>query len=227
VTDTGIGIDPHFAPYAFEQFRQADQSATRSHGGLGLGLAIVKHLVELHGGRITVASDGPGHGATFTMVLPVPAIDDAVASGERHTGDPFDVRLPGRSVLVVDDDAATRELLHALFEQAEATVTVTDSAAAAFAAVQARPPEVIIADIGLPVEDGCSLMRRIRALPPPAADIPAIALSAYTRAEDRDAAYAAGFDQFVGKPALPQDLLLAVDDLLRSAPTGVRARRGA
>ena len=228
VTDTGIGIDPHFAPHAFEQFRQADQSATRSHGGLGLGLAIVKHLVELHGGRITVASDGHGHGATFTMVLPVPAVHDAAAaSGRRHTADPFDVRLPGRSVLVVDDDAATRELLCALFDQAEATVTATDSAAGAFAAVQARPPEVIIADIGLPVEDGCSLMRRIRALAPPAADIPAIALSAYTRAEDREAAYAAGFDQFVGKPALPQDLLLAVDDLLRHTPPGVRARRGA
>ena len=129
----------------------------------------MKHLVELQGGRITVASDPHGHGAIFTMVLPVPAVHDAAAaSGERRTPDPFDVRLPGRSVPVVDDDAATRELLCALFDQAEATVTATDSAAAAFAAVQARPPEVIIADIGLPVEDGCSLMRRIRALPPPA-----------------------------------------------------------
>ena len=123
----------------------------------------------------------------------------------------------------VDPDPAP--LLATLFDQAHATVETVDSAAAAIAAVQARTPEVMIADIGLPGEDGYSLIRRIRALPSPACDIPAIALSAYTRAEDREAAHAAGFDQFVGKPALPQNLLLAVDDLLRHTRSGVSARR--
>ena len=227
VTDTGIGIDPHFAPYAFDRFRQADQSATRHHGGLGLGLAIVKHLVELHGGTIRVQSEGYGQGATFTMLLPVPAVLESPGTRDLPPGDPFEIRLTGRRVLVVDDDAATRELLSALFEQAEAKVSVAASAPAAFAAVQADPPEVIIADIGLPGEDGCSLMRRVRALPPPAGDVPAVALSAYTRAEDRDTAHQAGFDQFVGKPALPQDLLLAVDELLRRVRPGVSAQRRA
>ena len=228
VTDTGIGLDPHFAPYAFDRFRQADQSATRHHGGLGLGLAIVKHLVELHGGTIRVQSDGYGQGATFTMVLPVPALLEPVAPPrEGAAGDPFEIRLHGRKVLVVDDDAATRELLAALFEQAQASVTIAGSAPAAYAALQASAPEVIIADIGLPGEDGYSLMRRIRALPPPLGMVPAVALSAYTRPEDRDAAHKAGFDQFVGKPALPQDLLLAVDGLLRERRPDVAAPRGA
>jgi signal transduction histidine kinase/CheY-like chemotaxis protein len=220
VTDTGIGIAREFLPYVFDRFRQADQSATRGHGGLGLGLAIVKHLLELHGGTVTVHSPGLGHGATFTIELPVPAM-----LGGRVVPDPpavaaaFDFQLPGRRVLVVDDDVATQELLEAVFERAGAVVVPADSAAAAMEAVQAEAPDLIIADIGLPVEDGCSLIRRIRALPPPAGEVPAIALSAYTRAEDRQAARTAGFTHFIAKPAALQDLLAAVAHLIRPETT--------
>jgi CheY-like chemotaxis protein len=138
----------------------------------------------------------------------------------------FEVRLPGRRVLVVDDDAATRELLGELFDRAEADVATAPSAAAAFALVRDEPPDVIIADIGLPGEDGCSLMRRIRALPLPAGAVPAIALSAYTRVEDREAARVAGFTRFIGKPAEPQHVLNAVDEVLRRS-SGVDVVAGA
>jgi CheY-like chemotaxis protein/two-component sensor histidine kinase len=216
VTDTGIGIAREFLPFVFDRFRQADQSATRGHGGLGLGLAIVKHLLELHGGTVTVQSAGIGRGTTFRIELPVPAI-----LGGRMVPDlpaaaaAFDIKLPGRRVLVVDDDVATQELLQAVFERAGAVVLIADTAAGAMEAVQAGPPDLIIADIGLPLEDGCSLMRRIRALPTPAGEVPAIALSAYTRAEDREAARAAGFTRFIAKPAALQDLLAVVAHLVR------------
>jgi CheY-like chemotaxis protein len=216
VSDTGVGIAPEFLPYVFDRFRQADQSATRGHGGLGLGLAIVKHLVELHGGAVQVFSPGIGQGATFTVILPVPAVlPNRLSASSAAEAKGFAVRLPGRRILVVDDDAATRELLVQLFEMAQAAVETADSAPAAFAAIQASTPDIVIADIGLPGEDGCSLLRRVRALGSDARSVPAIALSAYTRIEDREAARAAGFTHFIGKPAAPQDLLAAVDRLLR------------
>ena len=215
VSDTGIGLDPAFVPYMFDRFRQADQSVTRGHGGLGIGLAIVKHLVELHGGRVEVSSPGQGLGSTFTVFLPVAIQADLERQRTSSSAaDAFSIRLPGMRVLVVDDDAATRELLCDLFERAEANVVAAESAAAAFAAFECGAPDVLIADIGLPGEDGLSLMRRIRHLNGAGGEIPAIALSAYTRVEDREAAYAAGFTDFVGKPAAPQDLLSAVRRIL-------------
>jgi signal transduction histidine kinase/CheY-like chemotaxis protein len=215
VTDTGIGLDPAFLPYVFDRFRQADQSVTRGHGGLGIGLAIVKHLVELHGGRVDVASEGRNRGSKFTVLLPVPAIIDRERDRATSTAaEAFAIRLPGRRVLVVDDDAATRELLSELFRGAEADVVTADSAAAALAAFERETPDVLIADIGLPGEDGLSLMRRIRSSLGGTRTVPSIALSAYTRLEDRDAAYAAGFTAFIGKPAAPQDLLSTVKRVL-------------
>ena len=213
VRDTGIGLDPQFLPFVFDRFRQADQTATRGHGGLGLGLAIVKHLVELHGGSVTAWSDGVGRGCTFTVHLPVPVIPlpPAIPAG---VADAFAMRLEGVSILVVDDDASTRELLRELFEHARATVSVAATAPAALASFRAAPPDLLVADIGLPGEDGLSLMRRIRALPSPESQVPALALSAYTRPADGDAARHAGFSAFLGKPAAPQDVLRVVGRLL-------------
>jgi len=214
VGDTGIGLDPAFVPYVFDRFRQADQSVTRGHGGLGLGLAIVKHLVELHGGRIDVRSDGVGRGTTFTLVLPRSPGVEVTERPNATVAEAFAIRLPGKRVLIVDDDAATRELVCDLFERAEASVATADSAASALVAFEGQVWDVLIADIGLPGEDGLSLIRRIRSAES-GGDIPAIALSAYTRLEDRDAAYEAGFTDFVGKPAAPQDLLYAVQRVLK------------
>jgi signal transduction histidine kinase/ActR/RegA family two-component response regulator len=218
VSDTGPGLSPEFLPYIFDRFRQADQSVTRGHGGLGLGLSIVKHLVELHGGTVRAESDGIGHGATFHVALPIPAMLEAPSDRRDRDSskDAFAVRLDGRHVLVVDDDVATRELLAGLIERAGGAVTTADSTTSALAAVHRRAPDAIIADIGLPGEDGRALLRRIRALPPPAGVAPAIALSAYTRAEDQQSALAAGFTSFIAKPATPQQLLRALDALMNA-----------
>jgi CheY-like chemotaxis protein len=218
VSDTGPGLAPDFLPYIFDRFRQADQSVTRGHGGLGLGLSIVKHLVELHGGIVRAESDGMGHGATFHVALPIPVMLEAPPDRRDRDAskDAFAVRLDGRHVLVVDDDVATRELLAGLIERAGGAVTTADSTNSALAAVHRRAPDAIIADIGLPGEDGRALLRRIRTLPPPAGVAPAIALSAYTRAEDQQSALAAGFTSFIAKPATPQQLLRALDAIMNA-----------
>lgn len=219
VSDTGSGLSPEFLPFVFDRFRQADQTLTRGHGGLGLGLSIVKHLVESHGGTVSAQSAGVGRGSTFRVALPVPVMLEApVDRRERdQSTDVFDVRMDGRHVLVVDDDAATRELLMGLIERTGASVSTADSAAHAIESLHQKSPDVIIADIGMPGEDGYALMRRIRQLPPPTGIVPAIALSAYTRAEDRDAASAAGFTSFIAKPATPQQLLRALDTFVNGS----------
>jgi CheY-like chemotaxis protein len=219
--DTGAGLAPDFLPFVFDRFRQADQSVTRGHGGLGLGLSIVKHLVELHGGAVRAESPGVGLGATFRVSLPVPAMLEPPSDRrdtDQRQADAFAIRLDGRSVLVVDDDGATRELLSGLIGRTGAVVATAASAADALEQIKRCPPELIVADIGLPGEDGCALMRQIRELPPPAGRVPAIALSAYTRAEDRESARDAGFTTFIAKPATPQELLRALDTLANSVP---------
>jgi PAS domain S-box-containing protein len=198
VTDTGSGIPQEFLPHVFDRFRQADSSTTRAHGGLGLGLAIVRHIVEQHGGHVRVDSAGLGQGATFTVDLPLhgsAAGTDAVpaAIGVPRTG-----VLAAVNVLVVDDEPDGRELTTALLQISGAEVVAVSSAAHALAAAQARLPDVVVTDIGMPEADGYALIRELRA---GGYRGPAVALTAYGRIEDRERALAAGFDAHVAKPA--------------------------
>jgi PAS domain S-box-containing protein len=211
VTDTGQGIPLEFLPHVFERFRQADSSTTRIHGGLGLGLAIVRHLVELHGGTVTAESAGVDRGSRFTVTLP--AAEPAPAAPESPDAEPAQedrarAPLAGRRLLVVDDEPDTREALGFLLSLAGAVVETASSARDALAAIERSRPDVLIADIGMPGEDGYDLIRQVRALPPERGGrIPAIALTAYARPEDRERALAAGYHEHVPKPVEPEALI--------------------
>ncbi len=219
ITDTGVGMEPQTIPIVFDRFRQADQTVTRGHGGLGLGLSIVKHLVELHGGTVFASSPGPDRGSTFTVTLPIPTIVASESEVQRQAN-LFSIALPGSAILVVDHDGGTRALLSEVLAAASASVRTADTVVAALASAEAEPPDVVIADLGLPAEGALTLIRRIRALPPPLSEVPAIALSAYTRAEDRAAALASGFSEFMGKPVSPHQLLHVVQRLLEGRRSG-------
>ena len=214
VADTGAGIPHEFLPLVFDRFRQADQTSTRPYGGLGLGLAIVKHLVELHGGTVSASSDGPGQGACFTVRLPA---EEPITVSATPAAQPVDVSLTGRTILLVDDDASTRDVVSAALEGAGADVSVVPSAADAWDALHRRLPDVLIADLAMPVEDGYSLIRRVRNDAAIGARLPAIALSAFADARSEEAALAAGFSAFIAKPTRPDALLRLIDDLLNAA----------
>ncbi|WP_447978523.1 response regulator [Candidatus Nitrospira bockiana] len=220
VRDTGQGISPEFLPYTFELFRQADSSITRSHGGLGLGLAIVRHLVEMHGGSVQADSEGEGHGATFTVIFPIVGVRvnqpdgrEAVLGGSASDGGrgceiP---ELTGLHVLVVDDELETRDLLLEVLSKCGATVRGCGSAQEALGVLRQWPADVLISDIGMPGEDGYELIRRVRAMAPEQGGrIPAVALTAYARAEDRVRALSAGFQMHVAKPVEPIELATVV-----------------
>jgi signal transduction histidine kinase len=225
VSDTGPGVDEAFLPFAFDPFRQADGSTTRKHGGLGLGLAIVRHLVELHGGTIEAGNRADGQGAWFTFALPVMAsrqadetLTKAIAPPPADGDDPAPVKhlppLDGLKVLVVDDDADARLLLSAILEQCGAQVVAQASSAAALASLQQFKPNILVSDIGLPEEDGYELIEKVRSLEPErGGGIPAVALTAYARAEDRLRALAAGYNLHVPKPVEPAELAIVIANL--------------
>ncbi len=213
VSDSGIGITRDFLPYVFDRFRQADSSTSRSHGGLGLGLAIVRHLTELHGGTVSVESEGAGSGATFTVRLPVVSsyrLPPPLHRLESSRPVP-DSMLAGVRVLAVDDQADARDLVSATLERYGATVFTAASTREALDLLDVERPHVVIGDIGMPDEDGYTLIRKIRARP---ADengrVPAIALTAYARREDHDRAVDAGYQMHLSKPIDDVQLVRAV-----------------
>jgi PAS domain S-box-containing protein len=217
VTDTGQGIRQDFLRHVFERFRQADSTASRRHGGLGLGLAIVRHLTEAHGGSVTAESAGDGLGATFTIHLPVRDVRN-----RPNTGQPPERRgtaLAGLRVLLVDDEADTREVLRVLLEVQGASVTAAASAGEALDVLRRHPTDVLLADIGMPEQDGYALIEAVRALPTTEAVIPAVAVTAYVSSRDRARAFKAGYGWHIAKPVDPDQLVAVVSAAARSHPS--------
>jgi PAS domain S-box-containing protein len=223
VADTGIGIQPEFVPHLFERFRQADSRFAREFGGLGLGLAICRHIVEMHGGSIAAASPGEGQGATFRVQLPImiahqfPADAERVHPHERAVQPAMPVPrgvLTGVRVLAIDDDPDSLTLVGEILEAAGADVTPAASAAQALERLEAAPADVIVSDIGMPRTDGFALIAAIRRAESPIRAIPAIALTAYARSQDRTRALESGFEMHVSKPVDPAELVAAVRALV-------------
>jgi CheY-like chemotaxis protein len=227
VSDTGIGIRPDFLPYVFERFRQAEAGTTRKTGGLGLGLAIVRHIVEMHGGTVEARSAGEGQGSTFRVRLPIMIVHPEPADVRREhprserqealagLGD-----LQGVRVLAIDDEEDALTLLRVVLEAAGADVSTSASAATALEAIASTNPHVLVVDLGMPDVDGFELIRRIRASPNPAVrDLPAAALTAFARSEDRTRALRSGFEMHLAKPVDPGELVASIVTLVRRART--------
>lgn len=223
VKDTGKGIESEFLPYVFDRFRQADGTTTRKHGGLGLGLAIVKHIVELHGGSIFAESEGIGKGATFIVRLPLRVLAESVPEENGKTSirnlnlardADLSIDLHGLRIVVVDDEPDARELLQSLLTNYGAQVTTCRNAREAFETVRLEKPDLLVSDIGMPEEDGYSLISKIRLLSESEGGrTPAIALTAFARIEDRIRALSQGFQMFVPKPVEPNELIAAIRSL--------------
>jgi len=221
VTDSGVGINKEFLPYVFDRFRQADASTTRIHGGLGLGLSIVHQLVDLHGGTVAVESEGEGKGATFTIMLPFVGVISQTEPEPASLTQSEDIlsfeglpSLQGLKVLVVDDEADTRELIGEVLKECGSEVIITCSAAEALEALEQHQPDILISDLGMPDEDGYSLIEKIRALPlERGGNIPAAALTAYARAEDRMRVLRSGFQFHLPKPVDSAELVTVVASL--------------
>ena len=219
IADTGHGIAPEFLPHVFERFRQADASTTRAHAGLGLGLAIVRQIVELHGGQVQAHSDGPGRGSTFVVELP-----RAPGEGEERRGSAtadvdalgplVDLTLSDLTILAVDDEPDALDVIRRVLEDRSARVVTASSAQEALRVFAEARPHVLLADVGMPQVDGYELIRRVRALGPEAGgSVPAAALTAFARSEDRTRALLAGYQTHLAKPVRPVDLVAAVASL--------------
>jgi PAS domain S-box-containing protein len=217
VTDTGQGIRREFLSHVFERFRQADSTASRRHGGLGLGLAIVRHLTEAHGGSVSAESAGEGLGATFTVHLPVRQVRAREKADQ--TGESRGTALAGLRVLVVDDEPDTRDVLRVLLEVQGAGVTLASSAGEALDLLRQHPTDVLLADIGMPDQDGYALIEAVRALPSQEAVIPAVAVTAYVSSRDRARAFKAGYGWHLAKPVDPDQLVAVVSAAARSHPS--------
>jgi PAS domain S-box-containing protein len=224
VRDTGAGIRPEFITHVFERFRQADASTTRRHGGLGLGLSIVKHLIEQHGGTVRAESPGEGLGASFTIELPAAAPSASPGRSARammiktpapSTGE-FTLRdLGGVNVLVVDDDRDARELIFRILSDCQANVRIAGSAREAVDAMRVSPPDLLISDLGMPEVDGFELLAWVRQLSRDhGGEVPAVALTAFARSEDRLRALEAGFSAHISKPVEPSELIAVVASLV-------------
>ena len=216
VTDTGIGIDSEFLPLVFDRFRQADSRSTRQHGGLGLGLAITRHLVEQHNGEIEAHSDGRDRGTRITIRLPAAAPGNENDISQRSMASSaqsfaMDLRLDGTTILVVDDESDSRELLATVFERCGADVLRCGSAREALTLLETTPVSLVVADIAMPEIDGCELLERARRM---SASLPAVAVSAYARPEDRQRALAAGYNGYCSKPIETPEFLQTVRTVL-------------
>jgi CheY-like chemotaxis protein len=228
VSDTGIGIRPSFLPHVFERFRQADATTTRQTGGLGLGLSIVRHIVEMHGGSVEVASQGEGQGATFRVQLPVMIVhhDRRPGAHEHPTARrtaPLGALggLAGVRVLAIDDEEDALGLLRVVLETAGAEVVTESSAAAALARVGEVKPDVLVVDLGMPQMNGFEFIARIRdAANADVRDIPAAALTAFARSDDRTKALKSGFEMHLAKPVDPGELVASVATLVRRTAKG-------
>jgi len=222
VGDTGIGISPDFLPFVFDRFSQSDSSTSRSYGGLGLGLAISKQLVELHGGTIRAASPGEGQGATFTVELPLPILHAGAGgsprehpTAEQPAAEPLELpRLEGVHVFIVDDEPDARELLRRVLEDQGATVTSFAHADDVLAALRTTRPSLLVSDVGMPKTDGYQLIRAIRAQEIRTERVPALALTAFARTEDRKRSLVAGYQAHLAKPFDVSELILVVADLV-------------
>ncbi|HYO52650.1 PAS domain-containing hybrid sensor histidine kinase/response regulator [Archangium sp.] len=220
IQDTGQGISPDFLPYVFERFRQAEASTTRKHGGLGLGLSIVKHLVEMHGGTVEAYSEGEGKGTSFTVHLPVsplrtePAPLETSAGSMPVPGFECPPGIQGLRVLVVDDEEDVRELMVAMLDRCKVRVRTVKSASEALEALRRERFDVLVSDVGMPEEDGYMLIRQVRQLPlEQNGRIPALAMTAYARVEDRTRALLAGYQMHLPKPIVPSELLVTLTSL--------------